>query len=93
MDPDYIPPLIAFLSTGTFILIGMRMWLNARVKRAELTPNEDLAHLREAIAQLREENQGVREELAELHERVDFAERLLSRASQPPLQPRRSTPP
>lgn len=92
MDPDYIPPLIAFLSTGTFILIGMRMWLNARLKGGQPTPTEELERLTEAVARLREENRSVREELAELHERVDFAERLLARASQPSLRQGHSPP-
>jgi uncharacterized Zn finger protein len=84
MDPDLIPMLLAVgtaLSLGGMALVGIRMWVSR-------FPKPDLDELAEAISErlrqeIREEVSGALEsraaELEELHERVDFAERLLTK--------------
>ena len=42
-------------------------------------PNEPAGELQEDVTTLREELEGVRREVADLAERVDFAERLLAK--------------
>jgi hypothetical protein len=72
-------PLIALISVGTFTLIGMRMWLNARIERLRGGSREEVERLSEAVERLYHATQLMREELGELQERMDFAERLLTR--------------
>jgi hypothetical protein len=88
MDPELIAPLLAVgtaLSLGGMALVGVRMWVN-RIRRsdsARLT-DEICDRLRE---EFREEITLALErretELDELHERVDFAERMLSQGKLP----------
>jgi len=75
-----IAPLIALLSLGTFGLIGMRMWLNSKAKRSSLGADA-VERLGDALDGLHDQVRMMREDLGELHERVDFAERLLARSS------------
>jgi len=74
-----IAPLVALLGVGTFGLLGMRMWLNAKARRPPLSADE-VERLGEALEGLHDEIRLMREDLGELHERVDFAERLLARS-------------
>lgn len=76
---EAIAPLLALLGVGAFSLIGLRMYLGYRTRRLELTERAPSAHLEEAIEELRHEVQGLRGDVGELHERVDFAERLLTK--------------
>jgi hypothetical protein len=85
MDPqiaEAIGPVIALIASGTFTLIGLRMYLGYRTRRLELTASAPSTHLEEAIEELRHEVQGLRGDVGELHERVDFAERLLARGQE-----------
>jgi len=75
-----IAPLIALLSLGTFGLIGMRMWLNSKAKRSPLGADA-VERLGDALDGLHDQVRMMREDLGELHERVDFAERLLARSN------------
>ncbi len=68
-------PLLAV--TGTFVLIGFKGWANHQLKMRE-TPGGDNERLTEGMQQLSDEVGSMREEVAELHERVDFTERMLS---------------
>ncbi len=61
------------------ILIGTRMWLRAKTERMSLPGRVDIERLTEAIESLHEQTQFLQEEIGELHERVDFAERLLTK--------------
>jgi hypothetical protein len=79
---EAIAPLIALLGIGTFTLLGLRMYLGYRTKRLELSAGQPSAHLEEAIEELRHEVQGLRGDVGELQERVDFAERLLTRGQE-----------
>lgn len=94
MDPELLNPLLAVitaLSLGGMGLLGIRMW----VRR---TPKSDPDELAEAISRrlrsdIREEVDRALDardaEMEELQERVDFAERMLTRgraaaSDQPP---------
>ena len=68
-------PLLAV--TGTFVLIGFKGWANHQLRMRE-TSGGDNERLTEAVQQLHDEVSSMREEFAELHERVDFHERMLS---------------
>ncbi len=61
-------PILAV--TGAFVLIGLKGWSNHQLRMRE-TPGGDNERLAEAVQQLHDE-------VAELHERVDFTERMLS---------------
>jgi hypothetical protein len=88
MDPDLIPLLLtlgAALSLGGMALVGVRIWAD-RIRRSASAQlgDEIYDRLREEI---REEITLALErretELEELHERVDFAERMLSHGRLP----------
>jgi len=79
---DAIAPLIALVGLGTFSLIGLRMLLSYKARRLELSAgHRDTNGMEDLIDDLRSEVQLLRGEVGELHERVDFAERLLARGS------------
>ena len=94
MPPDVIEvvaPLIALMSIGTMALIGMKMRLSAKIQLQKGSGGEDLERIADAVEGLHDELRGVREDVAELQERVDFAERLLS--SGEPRAPKRERAP
>jgi len=64
------------------ILIGARMWLRSKADRLNLAGRDDIERLTEAVDNLHERMQFVQDEIGELHERVDFAERLLTKGEQ-----------
>jgi predicted nuclease with TOPRIM domain len=75
-----IIPLIALFGVGTFTLIGMKMWLKARADRLSASSRGETERLIEVLEGLQDQVQLLREDFGELNERVDFAERLLTRA-------------
>ena len=80
MDPGVVGifiPILAIL--GGFGLVGLKIWTNHKLKMRE-TPDGDSERLTEAVQQLHDEFGSMREEVAELHERMDFTERILSEA-------------
>lgn len=83
MPPD-IAPLMALLGVGTFTLLGMRMWLKHKIERQRLAGSEDVDRMVDAIDRLHDQIQTMRDEMGELQERVDFAERLLARGEVQP---------
>jgi len=64
------------------ILIGTRMWLRSKADRLHAAGRDDIERLAEAIENLHERTQFIQDEIGELHERVDFAERLLTKGEQ-----------
>lgn len=81
MDPHVIQivvPLAALLAVGTFGLIGMKMWLRSKVERQQLAGRRDMERVEESLYSLHDNLQSLREQLGELNERVDFAERFLT---------------
>ena len=81
---DALAPLIPIISIGTMVLIGMKMRLTARLhassnQNRDENDREETERLTEAVDALHEQVRLMRDEFSDLHERVDFAERLLSR--------------
>jgi len=62
---------------GVLLLAGLKGWSNHKLKMRE-APDGDTERLFEAVQQLHDEVGSVREDVAELQERMDFAERVLS---------------
>lgn len=75
---DVIPAVMVLTTLGTIFLIGMKMRLSAKVRLQQDSKSEDVERLADAVDGLHEEVRMLREEYAELHERMDFAERMLS---------------
>ncbi len=86
MDPDFygIIPLAAITFGGG--LVALRMILRAWTRRGGSV--DEIADLHNAVAELREENEVLREnyraDLQELEERIDFTERLLAKSNDQP---------
>jgi hypothetical protein len=79
MPPDVAGGLVAVLgvvSVGTLILIGMRMRFLHKMQARE-EPGE-LERIHDTLDALHDENRALREDVAELQERLDFHERLLT---------------
>jgi hypothetical protein len=77
---ETIAILTAFFGTGTFLLIGLKMFLTYRSRRLPGSGGEDVRQLSETVDDLRRDLADTRAELADVHERMDFAERLLTKA-------------
>ena len=95
MTPDAIEALAALMgvtSIGILVLVGIKMRFNHKLRMGE-RPTGENEHVIEAVEQLQDEVRLMREEFADLHERVDFTERILSegRAGNA-IGPRQSTP-
>ena len=78
MEPEVLGifvPIVAII--GFFGLMGLKTWSNHQLKMRETTDGGS-ERLTEAVEQLHAEVGSMREEVAELHERVDFTERMLS---------------
>ncbi len=88
---EAIAPLIALMSIGTMVLIGMKMRLTARLHSSSnqnrgQKDREEVERLGEAVDNLHDQLRSMQDEFSELHERVDFAERLLSRGEIRPIE-------
>ncbi len=78
MDPGVIGVFIPILGIlGGFGIMGLKIWSNHKLKMRE-TPDGDNERLTEAVQQLYDQVGSMREDLDELHERLDFTERMLS---------------
>ncbi len=78
MGPEVLGIFVPiFAIIGFFSLMGLKTWSNHQLKMRE-TPGGDNERLTEAVQQLYDEVSSMRDDLAELNERVDFTERMLS---------------
>ena len=97
MPPDAIEALAAIIgmtSIGIIVLVGLKMRFNHKFRMREGPGGEDTERLTEAVERLNDEMRLMREEFADLDERVDFTERMLSQGkSRDVIAPRESTPP
>ena len=78
MGPEVIAifiPITAIVSGCG--LLGLKIWSNHQLKMRE-TPDRDNRGLTEAVQQLSDEAGSMREAITDLHERMDFTERMLS---------------
>jgi hypothetical protein len=83
MDPavaEILGPVVALTGMGTMILIGMKMRYT-HLHRTKLAKGagQEVEQLADAVDSLRDEVRELREGVVDLHERVEFAERLLTR--------------
>ena len=76
---DAIAPLIATFALGGFTLAGLKMYWSYKTRRLEIEGGGSSRKADEALEDVRAEVQALRADLGELHERMDFAERLLTR--------------
>lgn len=86
MDEDIviiIASSVTLLGGMGAVLVGLQMWLKARAQRLGAGAREEIENLKAAVRELRQEVDRTHGELQagqqELHERIDFAERLLTR--------------
>jgi len=91
MTPGNIDALIAVIGIMGFLslgLVGLKISVNAWVKRKELAAGGDVGRITDAIEALRAEQDELRAqlggEISDLHERLDFAERLLTKGQYNP---------
>ena len=95
MTPDAIEALAALTgmtSLGILVLVGIKMRFNHKLRMREMPTGEN-EHLTEAVEQLQGEVRLMREEFTDLHERVDFTERILSEGrARDAIRPPKSTP-
>ncbi len=90
MTPSNIELLIAILGAMGIIslsLVGLKIFVGAWVKRKEIAAGGDTAQLLDALEALRSDQDELRtqlgSEISDLHERLDFAERLLTKGQAP----------
>jgi len=76
---EFIAPLIATFALGGFTLAGLKMYWGYKTRRLEIEEHRSSPKIDEGFDELRSEMQALRTEVGELHERIDFAERLLAR--------------
>ena len=80
MPPEGIALFIFCMTglVGTFILIGARMKLNAGNRERLGITQEDFDRVTDAVDQLTDQVATLTVETNELHERIDFTERMLT---------------
>ena len=82
----HVTEMIAILLTmgmiGSFVLIGMRMRIQAKRPGVHVDP-EDMERLSDAVEGLTEQVRVLSDECSDLGERVDFTERLLIQGRAP----------
>jgi len=76
---DAIGPLFAIFGIGTFILIGMKLRYTHLRETKNAPTAQEIDRLNESIELLQDHVRGLREEMVDLSERIDFAERVLAR--------------
>jgi hypothetical protein len=77
--PEEVAILIMIAMLGGFSLSGLSMILKARGRRHREVGREEVDRLTDAVETLHDQVYQLRDSMAELHERVDFAERLLTK--------------
>lgn len=95
MNSDAVFVLIAMFASAGFLLTGMRMFFNYRVHRLEAERKaagagaDQVRQLAETVDAMQEHLIAMRDDLAEIHERMDFAERVLTQGKHgdPPRLP------
>ncbi len=77
--PEEIVILIMTAMVGTFTVIGLKILVSARKARRGEIGKEEVQRLAETVEGLQDQMYQVRDGVSELHERMDFAERLLTK--------------
>jgi hypothetical protein len=80
VDPDAVFAMIALLMASGVGLISLRMFLNYRIKRFQAQGSGERPRaLDEGLAELKEQMYLLRGDVADLQERMEFTERVLTR--------------
>ena len=80
-DPAALEALGAILmvgALGTFTLLGLKAWWSHKTQRLRIESGGDGGELIEAVHQVRDQFLLLRDDVSELHERLDFTERLVA---------------
>lgn len=77
--PEEVAILIFTALVGTFSMVGLKILVSARKTRHGEVGKEEVQRLAESVEGLQDQMYQVRDAVSDLHERVDFAERLLTR--------------
>ncbi len=77
---DLLAPLFVFVGLTGAVLVGMKMrYTHIQRTRLSGSAHQDVERLAEAVDTMRDEVRVLRDGFLELHERVEFTERLLER--------------
>ncbi len=79
---ELLAPVFAITAVGTMILIGLKMRYTHKANLMQAGAPQRVERLTDAVQQLHEDFRVLRDEVTELHERVDFAERMLTSGNQ-----------
>ena len=90
MEPglaEIIIPFFAVMGVGTMVLVAMKLRYSHKARLAEQSGGgADVERLTAAVGDLFDEMQALREGVSDLNERMEFAERMLTRGSAPKLE-------
>jgi hypothetical protein len=80
------PTILIILAAviGSSSMTGVIVWLAARTSRQSVVERDDVERLTEGLEHLHEQLHQLRGSVGELNERMDFAERLLTRGDAKP---------
>ena len=84
---DLLAPIIILPTLGTMVLIGIKMRLNYLRDIRLGTTTEETRQLEEEVNNLRDEVLYLREGLDDMAERIEFHERLLTKAAEDEPRP------
>jgi len=88
MQPQEFVLLLTVFAAGTWLLRPVVLAIAERLRGGRVTDGEAHRQMEAVRDELLAELQQTRREMAELGERVDFAERLLARERETPRLPR-----
>ncbi len=86
MEPTMALVAISGMVTG-ILVVGSIVWGVVQHSRIQAQQQEGDPALAQAVAVLRDQVEGLQQQLAETHDRLDFAERMLARARVPDQLP------
>ena len=80
-EVEALAMVLILLGFGTFTLVGLKMWFGYRVKRLEATAgsSEPVERLAADLDEMRDHVLAMRDEMTDLSERMEFAERMLTK--------------
>jgi PleD family two-component response regulator len=82
MPPEIAFPILFAAIIGSSALSGGLVWLAMRTSRRGELGRDEMERIRDALESMNERLFEVRDSVTELHERMDFAERLLTKGKE-----------
>jgi hypothetical protein len=79
---ELLAPVFALTAFGAMFLIGLKMRYTHKANLMQAGDPQRVERLTDAVQRLHEDFSVLRNEVTELHERVDFAERMLTSGNQ-----------